>query len=881
MSQTLRDQASTASALTTLLRQRPAQAPQRIARIPVASEQQDPLAYDGLRAAALLLAQAASRTQWTDYNLHDPGVTLLEAFCYALTEDIYAHQQSVPTLLGLVPGDVQADDAATSSISSAALARFALHGPGSVLTCRPSTAHDYQRWLYDLWPQARHMQISPQDDRRGRPTGLWQLSRLAQETDSKDVAQAFAQTRAYWGQRNLGEDLLENQKLRKPRWVRLRVQIRVTGEREVADVLSELLTRCDDIIAARPYRQTCQDTPSAERGGGPLVQQAWVSTAQLERCQAAEVKFNDLALGLRDIAGLLDVEQLVLEETPALCALSGLPPLALLPENSGCLPLRGADWALRLAWPRSPEDLVDWRVSGQSSKDQIPLHQLWQQLEDVRRTSRRESIPARSDVARWHRSPPEKPNPYIPASSHLPGLYRAMGLGHDLQELQVRHDRTTGQRLQWHAYLALLEQWPAHSRAQRQHLAELFDLGHALGPSYWWDLPSNAQLPGLEPCAASDGVYLRERGQLERDIFHSVDAALERRARVLDQLLALHGEQLAFEALQGLPCYWASDEWTRHLLRCKRRFARHVLTLTGQRNAAFDYSRPMLGQRKNNYPLSLRLALMLGMAHSFARPLTQALQYFELKLLPDDTDAVAQAQVHSQDDSATVQPLHGLPISDRPLRGAALRQTWRRLRLQLSCLRTPLPPALLRCAVHADNFYLEGGPGSLRLCLRGKSAIAQRWVLASVDSELQASQLAAQLQQFACAVQRQCEGLHLVEHVLLRPYGQGADALAAFHRQRLSIVLPAWTARGADPRFQSLCRAAVALHTPAHLESRVLFLDSPDLAVFEQLYAAWLGAKRAHCQLPATQHASGALMDACAAALSDFLQGLWLEVATP
>ncbi|MEM6726783.1 MAG: hypothetical protein AAF598_22285, partial [Bacteroidota bacterium] len=42
--------------------------------------------YAFLRAEGIRLAQQLSGKIWTDYNHHDPGVTLLEQLCYALTD---------------------------------------------------------------------------------------------------------------------------------------------------------------------------------------------------------------------------------------------------------------------------------------------------------------------------------------------------------------------------------------------------------------------------------------------------------------------------------------------------------------------------------------------------------------------------------------------------------------------------------------------------------------------------------------------------------------------------------------------------------------------------------------------------------------------------
>lgn len=42
--------------------------------------------FDALRAGALEEVQRLAARSWTDHNPHDPGVTIMEAFCYAMTE---------------------------------------------------------------------------------------------------------------------------------------------------------------------------------------------------------------------------------------------------------------------------------------------------------------------------------------------------------------------------------------------------------------------------------------------------------------------------------------------------------------------------------------------------------------------------------------------------------------------------------------------------------------------------------------------------------------------------------------------------------------------------------------------------------------------------
>ena len=65
----------------------------------------DEFEFAGLRRQGLKYAQQLSGEIWTDYNLHDPGVTILEQLCFALTDLLYRTGYAVPDLLTDADGE--------------------------------------------------------------------------------------------------------------------------------------------------------------------------------------------------------------------------------------------------------------------------------------------------------------------------------------------------------------------------------------------------------------------------------------------------------------------------------------------------------------------------------------------------------------------------------------------------------------------------------------------------------------------------------------------------------------------------------------------------------------------------------------------------------
>src|SRR5512147_2580834 len=86
-----------------------------------------------LREAGMEVIRQSAASTWTDHNLHDPGITLLEALCYAMTE------------AGLRTG-MDMNDLLASGQAFAAQEFFTA---ATALPSMPVTAMDFQKVLLD------------------------------------------------------------------------------------------------------------------------------------------------------------------------------------------------------------------------------------------------------------------------------------------------------------------------------------------------------------------------------------------------------------------------------------------------------------------------------------------------------------------------------------------------------------------------------------------------------------------------------------------------------------------------------------------------------------------------------------------------------------
>ncbi|HHJ80183.1 MAG TPA: hypothetical protein ENJ65_00960, partial [Candidatus Tenderia electrophaga] len=155
--------------------------------------------FDSLRREGIKLAQQLSGQQWTDYNLHDPGVTILEQLIYAITDLIYRADFAVEDFLVNEAGEINFE-------------QQALHRPEQVFACRPTTLLDYRKAILDQISELDNVWLIPLDDQASQDDACLGLYRIALKlepglADVKKAVVVEKVRRFYLHNRNLSEDI--------------------------------------------------------------------------------------------------------------------------------------------------------------------------------------------------------------------------------------------------------------------------------------------------------------------------------------------------------------------------------------------------------------------------------------------------------------------------------------------------------------------------------------------------------------------------------------------------------------------------------------------------------------------------------------------------
>ncbi|HAB16741.1 MAG TPA: hypothetical protein DCE44_09860 [Verrucomicrobiales bacterium] len=135
-----------------------------------------------LRAEGIQHLQGLSGEIWTDHNAHDPGITILEALCYAITDVGYRTQMALDAL-------------ADPALGNGVLPLSTVPRREDVLPCHPLTPRDFREVLLDWREPAedggnadrlRDAWVEPwsRTPKNERPCGIY---RVALEFDDPDL----------------------------------------------------------------------------------------------------------------------------------------------------------------------------------------------------------------------------------------------------------------------------------------------------------------------------------------------------------------------------------------------------------------------------------------------------------------------------------------------------------------------------------------------------------------------------------------------------------------------------------------------------------------------------------------------------------------------
>lgn len=913
------------------------------------------LDFDALRRQGLAHIERLGSALWTDYNTHDPGVTVLEALCFAINDLGYRCAFPMKDLLAPAP------DAPRPAPNEGPL-----FSARTILSCHPVTVLDYRKLLVDV-PGVRNAWLAPSPvpclpfyaDRKqsklvfqppadeplarqvvprgvydvvldladdpmlgslndttwpwtpkpdgGEPLPLelvvppWDLWRRAEELgqaalawDDPWLAKEETRTLEVRSIQALDDNTLEAQVRVEvladsgsvTRDIPLRILLRTERRGSIVShqpfIVAELQRRSLDnplhayrlrlrrafTVAARAlrtlhaHRNLCEDfhEPTAARfeelaicADVDVRPDADLEAVQAQmllvaaRLLAPPVRFHTLAellargVPVEDIFsgpalqhGFLLDEELQASETRAQVQGSDL--LGALMEVESVVAIRsftmsayaqdgrvlnsGEPWTMTLlpgALPRlSPERckfVFFKRGVPFSANPEETRHKLTflEQKEGMRDVTRPQGTPLDLEppAGTW-----QALDDYRSFQDDLPRVY---GIGVEgLPDSATPQRKAQARQLQ--GYLLFFDQLLANYLAQLAHVRDLFTLRDEPRRTYFSEpLHQRATFSGLfQPGFAGT--------QSPRDtLAEDEEEYTARRNRLLDHLLARFNERFA-EYAAVVATLHRGAMTNEDLVRQKLAFLRDYPRLSAQRGQGFD-----IRDAQNLWPgdnvsgLERRLCGLLGIRRSGRRSLTVRLEVYPAQ----DNIGEFRFRLLDAEGNTLLSSSKSYPT-----------QTEARAAMDV----------MHRYSAYRERYEVkQDAQGRYSFNLTAPSGdIVARHIESFPTREATEDAITYIL--------THTEGLHLVEHLLLRPLTPDDRLMSVMlepdcepcvedsdpYTCRATLVIPAWPARFASPTFRAFLEQTARTEAPAHVHLKVCWVDLEAMRTFEAAFLPWL-----------------------------------------
>jgi hypothetical protein len=226
--------------------------------------------WNFLRAQGLELIQRMVGHVWTDYNLHDPGITILEVLCYAITDLSYRLEYDMQELLAVNPNDKNKFKQFFSA--------------KEVLSANPLMISDYKKMLIDL-DCVKNAWLSIQDN--GLFDVLIDLDVMRNDAvnEARDIDINLIKRKLHVN-RNLCEDF-KNIIFLEPVYVNIYLEIDVKSTTNIQRLKNKIFCEIEKYISYSIPKYSLEQMlkkglPNEEIFDGPILEKGFVDNSDME-----------------------------------------------------------------------------------------------------------------------------------------------------------------------------------------------------------------------------------------------------------------------------------------------------------------------------------------------------------------------------------------------------------------------------------------------------------------------------------------------------------------------------------------------------------------------------------------------------------------------
>ena len=927
--------------------------------------------FNFLRTEGLKYIEELASAFWTDYNTHDPGITILEALCYAITELGYRTDFDTKDLLAAEDGSIDSNQTFFTA--------------KNILTTEPLTIEDYRKllvdivgvrnaWLYPYRDEDLNLVGEPEqevplfahckkDILTYEPTehpvtlhGLYRVVLDLEETDEfgnlnngnlvyqfaveellnvqfqllfphwdetdyefilnadvstlanilvvfandrwevsfdisdatetrtlafeafilqrKDisalvtlatnqlndqaqVAEIFTLYRkkmekivsilteaksTLHAHRNLCEDFLPLETLCTQE-VAFCADIEVSADTDIEEVYAKVLFELENYLSPEIKFYTLKELvneglPAEQIFEGPVLKHGFLKTDELEATQVrSKIIVSDIINFIMDIEGVQAVKNVLLTKYDG----EGKP---ILPSERWCLKIDGGCKPL----------LNIFRSKVLFFKGKLPFRAKMDETLDTLKflhgLENRNKLKGTADDFKMPKGTYRDPEDYVSVQYEFPMTY---GIGKFGLPNSASPERKAQAR-QLKAYLQFFDQVLANFFSQLSHAKDLFSVDTDVKQTYFGQYLN--EVKGMEdiyvnpadlekilsaPDPTDTNVVKKGRALL----FEDQDLFYDRRNRFLDHLMGRFAESFN-EYVLMLYTYKNADEYdeidTEELINDKIALLKDYPVISKERGKAFDYLQPAW-DTDNVSGLEKRLARLAGI-DDFTRRFLFCLKTIEIQKT-EDTPTKYFFEIKDEE-------------SDTIIRSTQEYDSY----TEIAAVSLQLSEVLDDVSSYKPK-DMAGDEFSFEIVDENDNPLAESGILYPDEASRNEA-----IEEMAGKMAGDCpgEGMHLVEHILLRPRfaapeipGEEPEDIYRLltvclsencqfcgeedpYSFRITLVLPYWHERFLPMEFRRYFETLVRTETPAHCMIKICWVNNTRMNDFEVAYKAWMEA---------------------------------------
>ena len=574
--------------------------------IPKNVSSNDDLSFDFLRKKGIEYIESLGSTFWTDYNTHDPGITILEVLCYAITD------------LGMridIPIQDLLSDATTNPIENQ------FFKASEILPNKAVTAFDYRKIILDIdtlrikncWLQKhpKKLYVNCKDAKisynksdfigvledyikETNIKGLYSVlvdideeNLIIRENLKKQILEKFHQNR------NLCEDIAEIKEVEiQPIAVCAQIEIDPEADEEYIQALIVLALEnyLSPTIAFYSLSQMIQKGYTSDQiFEGPLLNNGFIDTVELANSSLrTDVRLSDIMQIIMNIEGVKLIKDISINYCNK------------IDENT-------KEWILCIDAGKKPQ--LCNKSTFSFSKGVLPVNVNKSKVAEYLLELKKDiALKQKAAAENKELSIPQgivtETNSYTSVTNDFPETYGIGDIG--LSETATSERKAKAKQLK--GYLLFFDQILASYFKHLSNVKELLSINNTLTKTYFTQVISD--ITGFDDIVNN---YDTDADVLSENLFGHLDDAIKRNNLLKDHLIARFAERFAEYAFLMKSLYGSvSDEI---VLQNKSDFLSNYSTISSQRGCGFNYYKQPISNLWNTFNvtgLENRIAGLLG-----------------------------------------------------------------------------------------------------------------------------------------------------------------------------------------------------------------------------------------------------------------------------